>query len=151
MRRRIKGHRAPRGSVYIIVLASATLVTAIGLSALLAARVQHRQSQYTGDFGKARLYALSGIDMGLLTIKNNSLQWRTILRGMSQVPMVQPIADGRFELLGVLIDDNGDGDWANGTIALLGIGYCRTARYKLQVQLDGSGAPVPGTWRQLTD
>jgi len=142
--------RSLRGSVYVMVLASAALVTAIGLSGLLAARVQHRQFQYTGDFTKARFYALSGIDSGFLIIERNPHGWRGMLWQMSQMSFVQPIGDGTFELRAAFTSD-GDGDWTDDSIALIGIGHCRQARYKLQVQLDANGAPVPGTWRQLTD
>ena len=53
-----------RGSVYIAVLGSATLVTVLGLSALVLARMGHRQAGQRRSLARARLNALAAVEGG---------------------------------------------------------------------------------------
>ena len=141
--------RRRRGSVYIAVLGTAMLVTAIGLSALLVARVQHRGASGTADFAQARLNAQSGVDMGLFLIQQNPATWRDDFA--AGLPTDQPVGKGSFSLQA---DDPVDGDLTNNStdpVLLVGIGNAGEARYKLQVRLEANGSPTPGTWRQVVD
>jgi type II secretory pathway component PulK len=145
------GDRRRRGSVYVAVLAAAMIVTVIGLSALLAARVRHRGERATADFAQARVNALSAIDMGFFLIEQNPGTWRTILDQGPASPLTnQSIGNGSFSLEAM---DPVDGDIDLGTdpVLLTGVGSAGQARFKLQVQLDGSGRVVPDSWRQTVD
>lgn len=66
-----------RGSVYLATLGAAMIVTVIGLSALLLARVQHRGLGGTEDAAAARCYAQSAVDLALFRLSQNS-NWRDI-------------------------------------------------------------------------
>ena len=50
--------RRRRGGVYVLVLAAGMLITVLGLSAILAARVSARSAQSTGDLTEARFHAV---------------------------------------------------------------------------------------------
>ena len=142
-------HHGRRGSVYVAILGASMIVTVIGLSALLATRIEHRSVAGAGDFAKARFYAVSAIDRMLLVIQQGS-EWRKLF-AYGALPASQPIGNGS---MGIEAIDPVDGDLANnGTdpVLLTGIGYSGNARYKLQVMLDGNGIPTPGTWRRVVD
>lgn len=136
------------GSVYIAVLGAAIIVTVIGLSALLVARVQQRSASGTSHFAKARLNAQSAVEMGLFLIKQNPTTWRSDFAA-GVIPTNQPLGkEGSFSLEAV---DPVDGSLTNNStdpVLLIGIGYAGQARYKLQVQLTPDGALQPGTWRR---
>ena len=51
-----------RGSVYILVLGASLLVAAIGVSSLMAVRVQRRAASITADQIQAREMARAGIE-----------------------------------------------------------------------------------------
>ncbi len=145
-----RGDRRRRGSVYLAVLGAATIVSIIGLSALLIARINLRRATDTTDLAQARLCAMSGVDMGLLMAEQNRDTWRNVfIDAGGALPKVD-IGCGSFELRAV---DPVDGDLSEGydPILLTAIGYAGRARYKLQVQLEPNGLPTPGTWRQVVD
>ncbi len=122
-----------RGSIYMAVLSAALIVTVIGLSSIAVVRVQRRAAEGTSDFSQARLYAQSGVEMGLLWIDTDP-DWRNTYPNGEWVSNV-PIGNGRFSLEGI---DPGDGDLTNSDmdpLLLTGIGFKGDARYKLQVTL----------------
>ncbi|MEE9211832.1 MAG: hypothetical protein V3U29_04180 [Phycisphaeraceae bacterium] len=138
-----------RGSAYVMFLGVSMIVMVIGLSALLAARVQNRVATGTSDLTPARLYALSAIDMGFFLIRQAPTTWKgSFAAGF--LPTKQPIGNGTFSLEATFIDD-GDGDPLNDLMLMTGIGVAGRARYKLQVQLDANGSLVPGSWQQVVD
>ncbi len=65
-----------RGSVYVTTLGAATLVTIIGLSALVGARIQTRMADGEIKTAKADLYAQSVVDIVLLRLVGDPT-WRT--------------------------------------------------------------------------
>lgn len=138
-----------RGSVYIAVLGSATLVTVLGLSALVLARIGHRQAGQRRSLARARLNALAAVDMGFFLIKQNPAGWRSDFAA-GVLPTDQPIGQtGTFSLEAI---DPVDADLANNNsdpVLLIGIGCAGRARYKLQVRLEADGSPTPGTWRHV--
>ncbi len=148
-----QGGRGRRGSIYVLVLGAATIVTVIGLSALLAARIQHRAARGTSDLAQARLCAVSAIDMALYTIDRSSGAWQDLddIRDLMQSnPVVnQSIGPGKFNLQATAVDENGDNN--TDYLLLTGIGYAGGARFKLQVTLAPDGSVLPGTWRQTVD
>ena len=144
--------RRRRGSVYIAGWGAAVIVTIIGLSALLAGRLQHRRTREAGDLAEARFHALSAIDWGLLVVKQNPATWRTIMdtAGGSQ-PMEQALGAGSFRLEATDPVDGNLTDNTTDTVVLTGIGFRGQARYKLQVRLESDGSVTPGTFRQVVD
>ncbi|HUU84568.1 MAG TPA: hypothetical protein VM243_13805 [Phycisphaerae bacterium] len=141
-----------RGSVYVPLLGVAMLVTIIGLSALLAGRLRHRQTRDSSDLAEARFYAQSGIDWGLLVIKQNPGSWRNMFDAWAEGPlMANALGAGSFALEAT---DPVDGDLTNNTtdpVVLTAIGLKGRARYKLRLQLRPNGSPRTGTFRQVVD
>ena len=134
------GDRRRRGSVYLAVLGAAALVTIIGLSALLIARIDLRRATDTSDLAQARLCALSGVDMGLLLIQRDPGGWRSTVAGAGGSLPAMDIGSGTFALEAV---DPVDGDLLSGSdpVLLTGIGYAGRARSKLQVRREANGSP----------
>ena len=147
-------HRRVRGSAYLLVLTTAVIVTTVGLSALALARVQNRVQRISAASAEARFYAVSAIDNGLFLIQQNPdpATWRSMLSNNGGFPLLnKPVGSGTFILQAV---DPVDGDLTNNNsdpVQLTGIGYADQAVFKFQVQLDGSGKPVAGTWRRVVD
>ena len=76
LRTRIHKRRTRRqGTAYVLVLGSAMLVTIIGLSSMMAMRVQHRSADSSNDVALARNYAQSAIELATLEIYND-ISWR---------------------------------------------------------------------------
>ena len=150
MVRTARGDRRRRGSAYLAVLGAAAIVSIIGLSALLIARIDLRRATDTTDLAQARLCAMSGTDVCLLMIEQNRDTWRdTFIDAGGALPKVD-IGSGSFELRAV---DPVDGDLADGydPVLLTAIGYAGRACYKLQVRLEPNGLPTPGTWKQVVN
>ena len=127
-----------RGSVYILVLGSAMLVTVIGVSSLLLTRVQHRVASNADDMVEARLHAWAAVNLGLQLIDQDS-SWRGTY-GNTSWPKNQPIGDGTYT---IEVTDPADADLVAGPpgpVILSGIGMMNQARHEIQVTL----APPPG-------
>lgn len=69
---------ARRGSAYLLVLVTVTIVTATALSALLVQRVRVRRAELTTDATAARRLAASAIELGLQHITDTPT-WRSTL------------------------------------------------------------------------
>ncbi len=65
-----------RGSVYLAVLGTGLIVSLLALSALALQRLQNRMLSASADVRQAQLNAEAAIELGRLTMKQNSL-WRT--------------------------------------------------------------------------
>src|SRR2546423_2958379 len=72
--RRIPAGR--RGTVYVSILAVATLVSLLGISAVTASRLRARASNTGSDVLDAQAYAQAALDLGRLTISLDP-NWRT--------------------------------------------------------------------------
>jgi hypothetical protein len=109
------------------------LVTVIGITSLLVARVQYRVSSGADDRAKARTYAQSGMELAMLLI-NQDPNWRATL-GNSNWPTDETIGDGTYTIEVVdEIDSNvtvGDGD----PLVVKAIGQSGVARQMIQAQL----------------
>ncbi len=129
-----------RGSMYVAILGCAMIVTVIGLSALMATRVERQYAQGTGDFAQARLYAQSTVEMGFHRIANDP-NWRsTYPNGVWETD--QPIGQGTYTLEGI---DPNDAELNNDDmdpVVLTGIGEQGDTRYKLQVTLTAVIDPI---------
>jgi hypothetical protein len=117
----------------VLVLSSALIVSVIGLSALLAMRVQRLRAADTNDLAQARLYAQAAIEMGLHWIESDP-NWRDSWPNGVWATDV-PAGDGTFTLEGTDPDALPLNDDPNEPLTLTGTGVAGEARYKLQVAL----------------
>lgn len=138
-----------RGSVYILVLGASLLVAAIGVSSLMAVRVQRREARVAAESAQAQELARTAIDRGLWEAKNNPLTWRTFFAAGTLTNV--PLGNGTFTLLAV---DPVDGNLINNNsdpVQLIGVGKVGVARYMLGVTLNGDGTVQPGTWKRVVN
>lgn len=137
-----------RGSSYVFFMGTAMIVTIIGLSALMAVRVQRRGAEGSNDLGAARFYAQSAIEHGF-TMINQDPDWRTNL-GSGFWFTNQDIHTGTYSLEATIVDD-GDGKPENDDVVLTGTGVHGPASHRTQVLLKApSGEPAlsPGSWQR---
>ena len=140
-----------RGSVYVLVLGASLLVAVIGISSLLAARVQRRTVANSADLIQARELARAGIDF-VIYGEDKDLAG-SIWRGMLNDGGYQgrPLAGGVFSVNGV---DPVDGDVINddtNPVVLTSVGKYGNAKYILQVTIDTDGIIQPGTWKRVVN
>ena len=122
-----------RATAYLVVLVSASMVTMVGLSALVAHRIQLRMAEQDSGLAEARFYARSAIEMGLFWIANDP-DWRdNRVSGVWATDI--PIGNGTFSLEGIDPGDNNLQDSASDLLVLTGTGMKGPARYKLEVTL----------------
>ena len=129
-----------RGSIYPAVLAYASLVTIIGLSALLALRSQRRASEGENDLSQARLHARSAIELGLWVLENDT-GWRSE-RSSGIWLKDRPIGGGTYSL--AVVDPN-DNDLANSDlepVVLTGTGVHGSALHKTEVRFGPQKRPL---------
>ncbi len=146
IRRLHRHHR--RGSSYVFFMGTAMIVTIIGLSALMAVRIQRRGAEGSNDLAAARFYAQSAIEHGFAMI-NQDPDWRANL-GSGFWFTNQDIHGGTYSLEAAFIDD-GDGNPANDDVVLTGTGVHGPASHRTQVTLiaqSGEVALSPGSWQR---
>ncbi|MDX2200741.1 MAG: carbohydrate binding domain-containing protein [Phycisphaerae bacterium] len=126
--------RPRRGAIYAVVLLTATAVSIVGLSAVVASRHIARRLSDSHDFAAARRNALSGLDYAIFRIANDP-NWRSTLQGASWT-ITMPIGDGDFE---TIITDPHDSDmlddWSD-PIRIESTGTQRNATHITRVELD---------------
>lgn len=149
MRKRPRYRR--RGSGYILVLAVSTIVMIIGVSSILAIRVQRKTSQRAGDFAEASQHARAAIEMGFHMIRTYPDTWRAMFSS-GTMPTNQVFGQGTFTLQAIdPIDGNLSNDPAD-PVVLIGIGVQNNARHRMQVTVNpvGDGYEFePGSWIQV--
>lgn len=144
---------ARRGSSYLLILSVSMIIALIGLSGLIAARIDHKIATTTSDATEARFYALAAIEMGIFAIDADPLNWRSAFHG-GALPVNMPIGNGSYTLEVV---DPLDFDLLNDSaepILLTGIGAKGIARHKVQVTVVFTGGVtsfMPGSWKQVVD
>ena len=134
-------NRTPRrrGSIYVVVLGTSTVVTVVGLSALMAMRVERRSAEGLGDFAQARMHARSAIELGIWQIGVDS-NWRGRTSGVWETN--KPIGTGSLALS---VEDPLDGDLGDDSrdgLVLTGTGWEGDARFKLEVLLEAVPQPL---------
>ena len=129
---------ALRASTYILVLGATLVVSAAGLSAVLAVRLQRRAQAQTGDFSEARFIAQSAIELGMLDIRRDD-NWRTSkTNGPWRVS--QTLGRGTFTLTVTDVDGNLTDD-ANDRVILTSTAVVADSRHKLMVELEPEQPP----------
>ncbi len=129
-----------RGNVYMLVLGACMLVTVIGVTAVMAARLQHHAASDAAEIVEARLHARSAVNLALHLISKDS-DWRTTY-GNSNWPEDEPIADGT---LTIEVLDPVDGNVPVGNadpLVVTGIGMQGDAVQRLEVTLDPDDPPM---------
>lgn len=129
-----------RGSGYIVVLGASLLVMVIGVSALMAARVQAQASESTNHMAAARLYAQSALEIGMHWLCADAY-WRADFPH-DQWLDEEPIGEGTYTWKLV---DKINGDLTSDTAApvrLYGKGICGEAVriYSVLVQPESATA-----------
>lgn len=136
-RRRASGTR--RGGVYLAVLGAAMVVTILGLSAMAVVRLEQLASESSADAIKARAYAESAVELGMLEIERNAL-WRLRPNGAWETNKV--IGDGTYTLQVTDPFDNNLSDNPREPVVVRGVGEKGQARHILEVTLVNTGDPV---------
>jgi len=139
------------GSVYILVLGASLLIAAIGVSSLLAVRVQRREAIQQADGCQARELARSGLDLMMYYAKQDAggTTWRTRLANKNFANVT--FAGGDMTIQGVDPVDGNLTDDPDDPITLTCTANFRTSRYILEVTVDGEGTPRPGTWKRVVN
>ncbi len=138
-RSRPAGEPRRRGGVYLAVLGAAMVVCILGLSAMAVVRLEHLSSQASSDSIKARSYAESAVELGMLEIKQNAV-WR--LRPSGDWETGKAIGDGTYSLR---VTDPYDGNLSDNPrepVVVRGIGEKGQARHIVEVTLVDAGDPV---------
>lgn len=155
MRTSMKGYRPvcraarERGSVYILVLGASLLVALIGVSSLMAVRVQRRAVNITADQVQARELARAGIDHVMWCVKDDptGIVWRTQLNNNDYLN--RSFAGGTFSVSGIDPVDGNLTDDIIDPVALTSTGVYGDAKYILGVTLNGDGTFLAGTWARV--
>ncbi len=133
--------RPRRGSIYLVVLAAASIVATLAMGALLATRAQGRAANAFNDAAEARQYALSAVELGRLWIAQD-VNWRTN-RSCGVWASGQPIGSGTFTLE---VSDPVDGNLSNrphDPVVFKATGVKGQARQAVQVTLAANPVPLP--------
>ena len=144
---------ARRGSSYLLVLSVSMIIALIGLSGLIAARIDHKIATTTSDATEARFYALAAIEMGIFAIDADPLNWRKAFHN-GALPVDMPIGSGTLSLLVIDPLDNDLLDDPTDPVLMTGIGAKGIARHMVQVTVVFTGGVtsfLPGSWKQVVD
>ncbi len=137
--RRFPGAR--RAGIYVAVLATATIVTVIGLASMAAWRVQGAAANAAVDSAEAKLYAEAAVDDAAYCI-NTDPSWRTN-RSQGAWRTNVAFAHGACSISGV---DPVDGDFTNrpyDPVVLTCTGNKGNATHITTVTLQPQGVPIP--------
>ncbi len=126
------GKHRRRAVAYVYFLSTTILVSVIGLSALMYARIQRRSAQGGDQAMIARFYAQSALELGFAQISLDP-NWRTNLSSGAWFTD-QPIGDGTLSL-DVSILNDGDGNPDNDPVLLVGTGVHGLSTHKMEVTL----------------
>jgi hypothetical protein len=138
-RQRISTRPTRRGGIYVAVLATATIVTVIGLASLAAWRVQAAAANAAVDAAEARLYAEAGLDHAAYYLSTDP-SWRT-----NRTPgqwWSRALSDGNFTVTGA---DPVDSDFTNrpyDPLELTCTGRKGSAVHMTTVRLQPKGTPI---------
>jgi hypothetical protein len=133
--------RATRtGAAYVLVLSIATLVSVMGVSALIAVRVQLRSSEMSGHAQEATTCAQSGIELARLWISQDPA-WRAN-RASGDWATGLPVSGTGTVTVNVSDDDGSLSNDPLDPVRITATGYSRGARRMLRVTLAPELAPM---------
>ncbi len=133
-----KGHHRRRGSVYVLTLGLAVLLTIIGLGVIASERISARTAAEARDSIRAELLAFSGAEHALRQITQNP-DWRTAYSGLT---VSHDLDDGTFTWS--VADDDGDlGDDPLEPATITATGACGQSQYSIALRLIVRGSPMP--------
>lgn len=121
------------GTAYVLVLASALMVTILGMGSLLAIRVQRRTSKIGFDAADARLGAQSALSVGLHHVTQDS-DWRSIWSHGTWIDNKQ-LGDVTISLTGTDALDSDLNNNDTDPLTLTGIGTKNGMTHTAQVTL----------------
>lgn len=136
---RTRRTRQRRGTVYLLALAVALVVGAIGLSMAATMRLQHRSATAVAQRLQAELLARSAVDWGRLLIEDND-DWRTLWSNG-----VWETLDAGESILEVQVVDPNDADLADDpmdSVVVTGTAQHGQAKQKAQVTLVAEVVPL---------
>ena len=132
-----------RGSVYIVTLGIAMILTVLGLAAITIGRINTRIAADSQDWREAQLLAYSAVGHALTQI-DSTANWRTSLAGTT---VQKSLGRGTFEWS--LIDEtDGDlGDNGKDPVTVLAKGFVNNAAYSLSMtaRIDSSALEILAT------
>ena len=133
-----------RGTVYLVVIGAAMIVSIIGLSAITVARLQLRMARTADAVSEADLLALSAIEQAV-TVLESTPGWRSVYTHDTWEPD-QPWGAGFFKWK--LVADSGDLQTPpDGDVRIVGYGQVGDAIQQRSVYVVDSGATLQeGTW-----
>jgi Tfp pilus assembly protein PilX len=128
-----------RGTIYVVTLGVALLITIISVGALAAARSMARGRERSHDAADARNYALSATEVGRRLIAADS-NWRNDYANGTWINN-QPLGAGSFSLQ--VVDPNGALNNAdNDPVVLTGVGAKGPAKQMISVTLVANTTPL---------
>ncbi len=132
-----------RGSVYVVVLGIAMILTILGLAAISVGRINTRIAVDAQDWSEAQLLAYSAVAHALTQIDNTS-NWRTSLDGTT---VSKTFGRGSFEWS---LSDQTDGDLDDDEtdpVTILARGTVNNAAYNLSMtaEIDGGALDILAT------
>lgn len=134
--------------MYAVALGSTLVVTVVGMTALMAVRVERLSAEATGDLDNARFYAQSAID-GALWQMNYNTTWRsTFPSGRWKTDQV--IGQGKYTLDAVDPIDNDLTDSKTESVRLTATATSGKATYLLKATAVSQPKPLDALSRALT-
>ena len=130
-----------RGTLYVAVLGCSLVVTVLGVSAVMATRIDGRAMRGSADLIAARNLAQSSVDIGFSTISSESA-WRTA-RTPGAWRSSQAAGEG---VISLSVADPVDGVFTDTKwepVTLTGTGVVREARYLLEATALARPAALP--------
>lgn len=128
-----------KASIYVVVLGTSTAVTVIGLSALMATRIERRSAEGLGDLAQARMHARSAIELGMRQIGLDP-NWRSRTSGVWESN--KPIGTGSYTFSAEDPVDGDLGDDPRDGLVLTGTGVEGDAVFNLEVSLEVETHPL---------
>jgi hypothetical protein len=143
---RIRRYRR-RGVGYVYFLSCMLLVSVIGMSAMLAARVRLKLTLAAADGTAVRFLAQSAIELGY-ALMDADVDWRSN-RGTGAWFTDMPIGDGKMTLTVTIVDDGvrnfqGDPNILDDNVVMVGEGAQGQSKHRIQVEL-GAASDKGGT------
>jgi hypothetical protein len=127
-----------RGSTYVMVLATAMILTVVGMAAIAIRRVRVRSADDTNSFATARRLAFSAAEHATVRI-NADTNWRSTFSGAA---VQQTVNDGAFSWRVIDPVDGDLGDDPSEAATIVATGTHKDASYTLKLEVTVSTGSV---------